>query len=225
MVNNIQYTNIRVILSNLTSNDLLQDLTLEQLVGYVERFNGLFNIPQLYEEREVEVDIHNYRGCLPCGVISVNQVKDLKDNVCIPAISGTFFNPHSFERAFKTQGEFIFTTFKEGKVMVSYNSTPLDEEGLPKILDMEKYKNALELFVKLDKFTKYFEQGKLAENVLRNTQTDYCFAAGQLSNALKMPSINEWQNISNAGEQLLEKPYEFYKGFETTGLPERYKRH
>ena len=51
MSNNIRYTNIRVILDELTQHELLQDLTLEQVVGYVIKFNGIFNIPQLYTEK------------------------------------------------------------------------------------------------------------------------------------------------------------------------------
>jgi hypothetical protein len=36
-------------------------------------------------------------------------------------------------------------------------AVPIDDEGYPQILDNEKYKNALELYIKRDRFTKYFE--------------------------------------------------------------------
>ena len=171
------------------------------------------------------LEIKNYRGELPCDLISVIQVKDTKDNVALPYISGTFFRPNSYERAFKTQGNFIFTTFKDGKLEVVYQAVPVDEEEYPLILDNEKYKNALSLFIKLDRFTKYFDTGKISQAVLQNTQQEYSWAAGQLSNELKMPSYSEWENISNAHNQLLQKTNEFKKGFETTGLQEHYKRH
>lgn len=225
MINNIKYTNIRVILDNLLQHELLQDLTLEQIVGYVIRFNGLFNTPQLYTEKSIFIDIENYRGKLPCDLVSVKQVRDVCNNFALRYISGTFFNPHSMERAFKTQGSIIFTTFKEGKIEVVYEAIPIDEEGYPLILDNEKYKNALELYIKLDRFTKYFDMSKIAQNVLQNTQQEYAWAAGQLEEELKLPSLSEWENISNAHSQLLEKTGEFKKGFETTGLPEYYKIH
>ena len=225
MINNIQYTNIRVILDNLMQHELLQDLTLEQVVGYTIRFIGIFNIPQMYINKEVCVDIHNYKGELPCDLVSVIQVKDNHSGVCMSTISGTFFNPHSIERAFKTQGRIIFTTFKEGSVTVAYNAIPVDEEGYPLIMDNEKFKNALELFIKKDRFGKYFDTGKIALNVLQHVETEYAWAAGQLSEELKMPSISEWENISQAHNQLLMKTEEFKKGFETTGITEPYKIH
>ena len=208
MINNIQYTNIRVILDELTQHELLQDLTLEQVVGYTIKFNGLFNITQLYKEKQ-----------------AITEVKDTKDNVSLRYISGTFFRPNSYERAFKTQGNFIFTTFKEGKLEIAYNAVPVDEEGYPMILDNEKYKNALCLFIKVDRFTKYFDTGKISQAVLQNTQQEYAWAAGQLSNELKMPSYSEMENISNAHNQLLQKTHEFEKSFETLGLSEHYKKH
>lgn len=225
MINNITYTNIRVILDELTQDELLQDITLEQVVGYVLRFNGILNIPQLYTEKSAKIHIKNYRGELPCDLISVIQVKDIKDNIALRYISGTFFRPHSLERAFKTQGTFIFTTFKDGDVEVAYNAIPVDEEGYPLIMDNEKYKNALVWYIKQDKFGKFFSVNKISQNVMQYAQQEYCWAVAQLSNELKMPSYSEMENISNAHNQLLQKTREFEKSFETTGIPEHYKRH
>lgn len=225
MINNIKYTNIRVILDDLMQHDLLQDITLEQLVGYVIKFNGIFNIPQMYTEKSVWIDIENYRGKLPCDLISVKQVKEEKTKAAIREISGTFFNPHSLEMAFKTQGSCIFTTFKKGKIEVVYLAIPVDEEGYPLILDNEKYKNALCLYIKKDKFTKYFDMGRIAQNVLQNTQQEYAWAAGQLEEEMKLPSLSQMESISNAHNQLLQKTGEFKKGFETLGIAEQYKLH
>lgn len=225
MINNISYTNIRVILDNLLQDELLQDLTLEQVVGHVIRFNGIFNIPQLYTEKDVHVDIEDYRGELPCDLISVKQVRDYATGAAIPEISGTFRTPYSLERAFKTQGRIIYTTFKKGKVEIVYRAIPVDEEGYPLILDNEKYKNALELYIKKEKFCKFFERGKIPQAVFQHIEQEYFWAAGQLSTELKMPSLSQWENISQAHNQLLMKGNEFRKGFETTGIPEYYRKH
>jgi hypothetical protein len=71
MVNNKSYTNIRVILDNCLQHDLLQDLTLEQMIGYVIRFNGIFNMPQMYIDKCAIVQIKEYKGVLPCDLIQV----------------------------------------------------------------------------------------------------------------------------------------------------------
>lgn len=225
MINNISYTNIRVILDNCLQNDLLQDLTLEQVVGYVIKFNGIFNIPQLYTQKSESVKIKDYRGALPMDLISINQVKDKSDGLALAETDNTFFNPDTKRKTFKTQGLFIFTTFKEGELEIIYNAIPVDEEGYPMILDNEKYKNALELYIKKDRFTRYFELGKLHQNILQNTAQEYAWAAGQLESELKMPSLSEWENISQAHNKLIQKTGEFRRGFETLSVPEIYKTH
>lgn len=225
MINNKSYTNIRVILDNCLQHELLQDLTLEQMVGYVVKFNGIYNMPQMYIDKCVTIPIKEYKGILPCDLVQVKQVKDKHTNQAIKEINGNFFNPNTIERAFKTQGQYIYTTFKEGCVEIAYRAIPIDEEGYPLILDNEKYKNTLELFIKKDKFTKYFDQGKLHQNILQNVQQEYAWAAGQLQSELKTPSMSEWESISNAHNTLLQRDDEFVRGFETLGEKEYYKKH
>ena len=64
MINNKNFTNIRVILDDCLQHELLQDLTLEQTIGYVIKFNGIFNIPQLYVDKFSNVPIKEYKGVL-----------------------------------------------------------------------------------------------------------------------------------------------------------------
>ena len=225
MINNITYTNIRVILDDCMQHELLQDLTLEQVVGYTIKFNGIFNMPQLYTEKSTFVEIKDYRGKLPCDLVSIKQVRDTKDNLALKELDSTFFNPNTKDKAFKTQNMIIFTTFKEGEVEIVYRAVPVDEEGYPMIMDNEKYKNALELYIKKDRFTKYFDNGKLHQSILQNVQQEYAWAAGQLQSELKTPSISQWENISQAHNKLIQKTGEFRKGFETLSTPEIYKTH
>lgn len=225
MINNITYTNIRVILDDCMQHELLQDLTLEQVVGYTIKFNGIFNMPQLYIEKSTFVEIKDYRGKLPCDLVSIKQVRDTKDNLALKELDSTFFNPNTKDRAFKTQNMIIFTTFKEGEVEIVYRAVPVDEEGYPMIMDNEKYKNALELYIKKDRFTKYFDNGKLHQSILQNVQQEYAWAAGQLQSELKTPSMSQWESISQAHNKLIQKTGEFRKGFETLSTPEIYKTH
>ena len=216
MINNITYPNIRVILDDCMQHELLQDLTLEQVVGYTIKFNGIFNMPQLYTEKSTFVEIKDYRGKLPCDLVSIKQVRDTKDNLALKELDSTFFNPNTKDMAFKTQNMIIYTTFKEGEVEIVYRAVPVDEEGYPMIMDNEKYKNALELYIKKDRFTKYFDNGKLHQSILQNVQQEYAWAAGQLQSELKTPSMSQWENISQAHNKLIQK---------NLSTPEIYKTH
>ena len=90
MVTNIQYTNIRRVLDDITDHPLLRDVTLEQVIRHTIRFIALHGYPQLYQDKIDIVDIKDFRGLLPCDLISIVQVKDLATDVCFRAMTDTF---------------------------------------------------------------------------------------------------------------------------------------
>lgn len=90
MVNEIQYTNIRRVLDNITDHPMLSDVSLEQAVRYTIRFIGLHGYNKLYQDRIENIDIEDFRGVLPCDLIRIVQVKDLKTGVCLRAMTDNF---------------------------------------------------------------------------------------------------------------------------------------
>lgn len=90
MVTNIQYTNIRRVLDDITDHPLLKDVTLEQVIRHTIRFVSLHGYPQFYQDKINIVDIKNFRGLLPCDLIYIIQVKDIGTNVCLRAMTDTF---------------------------------------------------------------------------------------------------------------------------------------
>lgn len=90
MVTEIQYTSIQRVLDDLLDHPLLKDLTLEQVVRHTIRFISLHGYPKLYQDRIATVEIKDFRGLLPCDLISIMQVKDLATGVCLRAMSDTF---------------------------------------------------------------------------------------------------------------------------------------
>lgn len=90
MVKEIRYISIKRVLDNLTEHPLLRDLTLEQVVRYTIRFIQITGYPKLYEDKIEDVEINDFRGLLPCDLISIVQVKDLRTGICLRAMSDTF---------------------------------------------------------------------------------------------------------------------------------------
>lgn len=90
MVTNIQYTNIRRVLDDITDHPLLRDVTLEQVIRHTIRFIALHGYPQLYQDKISIVDIKDFRGLLPCDLVSIIQVWDTVANVCLRAMTDTF---------------------------------------------------------------------------------------------------------------------------------------
>ena len=90
MVKEIRYTSIKRVLDNLHDHPMLGDLTLEQAVRYTVRFIELNGMPKLFEDKIDQVEIHDFRGVLPCDLISIVQVKDCRSGICLRAMTDSF---------------------------------------------------------------------------------------------------------------------------------------
>lgn len=230
MVNNVTYTNIREIASRLMRHPLMVDLTLEAIIQYTVDFIGIVGLPAIYYDKVDTVDISNYRAALPCDLIAIRQVKDVKNNISLRATTDTFHLIHDEKKpimrqegTFKTQGNIIYTSFKEGKIAIAYRAIPVDEEGLPMIPDNSIFLKALELYIKKEWFTIQFDMGKIAPAVLQNVQQEYAWRVGQLNTEFTLPSVSEMEAISNMMSQLLPRTNEFRKGFKPLGNREYIK--
>lgn len=231
MVKEIDYINIRELLSRVLRHPLLQDFTFEQAIQYTLDFIGLFGFPDLYKDKEEVVHICDYRGKLPCDLIEINMVKDCRTDIPLRSMTsafnpgGKYYNHLRQEPQFKTQGRVIITSFPEGDIVISYKAIPVDEEGLPLLIDNSKYLKALELYVKCQLFTVLFDMGKLTPQVLNHTEQEYTWAAGQLAEEFKTPSEAEMQSITNMLNQIIVRKDDFYNRYERLGNKEFRKIH
>lgn len=106
MVKEIEYTSIRRVLDNLLDHPLLKDLNLDQVIRYTIRFISIHGYPKLYVDKIQNVVIKDFRGELPCDLISIIQVKDVETGVCLrhmtdnftPALSPQPRPPHGYHK-------------------------------------------------------------------------------------------------------------------------------
>lgn len=226
MVKEIEYINIRELLSRVLRSRLLQEFTLEQAIQYTIDFIGIFGFPEIYEDKETEIDICDYRGQLPCDLIEIIMVKDCKTNLPLRSMTaafnpgGKYYNHLRQEPQFKTQNRVIITSFPEGKLIMAYKAIPVDDEGLPLLINNTKYLKALELYVKCQLFTLLFEEGKLTQQVLNHTEQEYSWAAGQLEEEFKTPSEAEMESITNMLHTILRRDSDFINRYERMGNKE-----
>jgi hypothetical protein len=231
MIKEIKYINIREVLSRILRHKLLQEFTLEQAIQYVIDFMGIFGFPELYEHKETIIDICDYKGQLPCDLIEVEMLVDYRTNIPLRSMTSVFnpgnkyYNHLQQEPQFKIQNRVLFVTFPKGKVKLAYKAIPVDDEGLPMIVDNSKYLKCLELYIKCQLFTELFELGKISQQVLQHTEQEYGWAAGQLSEEFKTPSVAEMQTITNMMNQMIVRKDEFYTRFERLGNKEYWKKH
>lgn len=226
MVTEFNYISINEVLSRLLRHPLLQDLTLESVIQYTVDFISFMGLPKVYQDKTDTIEISEYRGVLPCGIVSINQVKSCKTGKCLRSMTDSFFTEEKKgEHTFRTQGRIIFVSFKEGDIQVSYKAIPVDKDGLPLLPDNPIFMKALELFIKKEWFTIKFDLGKIRPEVLQNTQQEYAFRVGQLNNEFTIPSISEMQSITNMWNTLIPKHNQFKDGFKSLGDKEYIKAH
>lgn len=231
MIKNIQYIKLEEALSRSLRHPLLQSLDLEAAVQYALDFIGIFGMPDMYETKETEIEISNYRGKLPCDLISVNQVSGGCNQQSFRRMTDEFnpvecdCNVRCRDYTYKTQGSIIFTSIKEGKVKISYQAIHVDENGQPMIIDNSAYLLALDAYIKKEVFTILFDLGKIKGDILANAQQDYAWKAGVLQSEFSIPSIDEMEAISNMWCTLIPRTTEFNNGFKTLGRREYLRRH
>lgn len=90
MVTELQYTTISRVLDNLLEHPLLRDVSVEQAVRYTIRFISQFGFPKFYEDKIADIEIHQYRGAMPCDLISIIQVKDKHTGICLRSMTDNF---------------------------------------------------------------------------------------------------------------------------------------
>ena len=235
MINEVQYINIKEVLSRLLRHPMLQDTTLEEVIQYVIDFIGIFGLPDMFEDKEAIVPIDNFRGQLPCDLIAINQVMDMCSHTCLRSMTDTFmptgrqrgrrtigYRSYSDELTFKTHNRVIFTSFEHGKVKVNYKAIPVDDEGLPLLIDNSPYLLALEAYIKVQKFTILYDSGKFGLNkysnqILANAQQQYAWRAGQLQSEFSIPSEAEMASIIHMWTQPIQTLTERDNGYKNLG--------
>lgn len=236
----MNYTNIKLIMDRLTRHPLLQDIPYETVIDYAGEFMRIVGIAPSFIDKTAIIDIHNYRGQLPCDYYEMVQVRlyDLgcdKPNRGVPELSPVFrYTTDSFHMSpdkpkvsdltYKIQGDCIFTSpLKEGQIEIAYMAIPIDEDGYPLIPDNSSYTRALEAYIKKQWFTIQFDMGKITQQAMQKADQDYAFYVGQAQTNMIMPTVDQMQSITNLWNTLIPRYQDHRKGFLHEGTQEHLK--
>lgn len=224
-------------MDRLTRHPMLQDLTLETAIDYAVEFMRIVGVPTTFIDKTDVVEIHNYRGELPCDFYEIIQVRLLPKPGQPPELAPVFrhttdtfhmspLKAKISDLTYKIQGTCIFTApLRDGPIEISYKAMPIDEEGSPLIPDNSSYTRALEAFIKKEWFTIQFDQAKINPQIMQKADQDYAWAVGQCQTDLIRPTIDQMESISNMWNTLLERSQEHRKGFLHEGSRQHIKIH
>ena len=217
---NNNYVNIRELLARVTKHSMLKTIDLEEAIRYVVDFISIVGCPTFYLDKEVDITIEDYRGLMPCDLVSIVQVKDKNTGFCLHSMTDSFTpkeDTFNKELTFKTQGNVILTSFRTGEITISYKALPVDETGIPLLIDNSNFLKALELYIKKERFSDLYDEGKIREGVMIKAERDYAWAVAQCEKEFIMPSISELQSITNMWNTLIPRVREFDSGFTKLG--------
>lgn len=93
---------------------------------------------------------------------------------------------------------YIFTSFKEGYVVMAYKAIPTDEKGLPMIPDNESVIDYVMWHLALILYRPMFYESSISEAVFRDIESNYQLFYEKSRNEGKMPkSPDEWEVYKN----------------------------
>lgn len=233
----MQYTSINEIMSRITRHPMMKEIALETVVDYAVEFMRIVGIPPTFMDKTALIDIHDYRGELPCDFYEMVQVRLAPKHCKPPELSPVFryttdsfhmspAKPRVSDLTYKIQGNCIFTSpLKDGPIEIAYKAMPVDEEGTPLIPDNSSYTRALQAYIKKEYFTEQFDQGKINPQIMQKADQDYAWAVGQAQTDLIRPTIDQMESLSNMWGTFVERSQDHRKGFLHGGSREHLKIH
>lgn len=182
-----------------------------------------------FTEESKCVEICNYESQLPCGFYKVIEVNyngspirwENNSLISLYGCQGCKVPTCCTHEYFFISESHIKTSFKEGKLCMTYLAIPSDEDGYPLIPDDVYFDKALKAYCTymLDRIE--FRKGKLPEAAYRDSEKDHYFYINSARGAANMPNLQQLERLKNVWVRMLPQQNEFNKNFQNLGTQER----
>jgi hypothetical protein len=126
---------------------------------------------------------------------------------------------------YTVNGNYIFTSFDHGSVMMAYLAIPTDEEGFPLIPADEWWRQAVQFEIAYKIAMKLFIQGNILDKTFQYIEKERDWKVAQAVNKSKMPSIDEMESFKNQWLRLIPNYNNHNTFFKNMQMPERMFNH
>lgn len=173
------------------------------LIEWIGEAIDLIGYKDMYETKEIEIEIKDYKGLLPCDYIHYDSVRYGGENIKSNEDNYNFFNKFIIEYPY------IKINNEIGNIILRYYGYKLDKEGLPMIVDDINVKEAIvEYIIKKYSRIKYLtKQISLNEYIaieqMANRKLD------KARSMLAMLSPSEFRDLSLKWNRLTKDIYNF----------------
>jgi hypothetical protein len=125
---------------------------------------------------------------------------------------------------YKIQGDYIFTSIKEGEIELAYKAILIDElSSYPMIPDNSKFTRALQAYIKKEWFTILFDMGKLQGAILQNAQQEYAWAVGACESEFQKMSLDKAESFYNSWSTLIPRRNQHQRFYTYNGSKQNLK--
>mgnify|MGYP007101891252 CR=1 FL=1 len=231
----IQTTNIRRIADRVKRKKMLQGIPFETIVEHTIDFIELLGCPALYDEKTAVVEVHNWRGALPCDFHDVRQVRvaptqdrsiwrDFVTPTRVFRASGDSFHMSEYkpnaaiDLTYQIHGMVIFTSTKDMNIEIAYEAFAVDDEGYPLLPNNASFLRGLEAYIKMKWFEDLFDEGKISQAVMERTDREYYWAVGDAEAEFGRLTLDEAETLFNSFKTMLPRNREHGRGFLTNGM-------
>ena len=125
-----------------------------------------------------------------------------------------------YDNTYKVQSNLIYTSFREGKVRMSYRGLMLDDEGFPMIPDNVKVEKAIENHIKYEYYTILWEMGKISDKVYNKVCQERDWYIGGANTSLQLQTLDQAESMKAMLTRTILKPLQSQSGFKNLGTQE-----
>lgn len=124
------------------------------------------------------------------------------------------------QETYTINSNFIFTSIKDGQLMLFYTAFPVDVDGLPLIPDDTKYKRAIASYITERIDYRLWRTNRINREVYEQSSREWLFNVGSAKNKALMFTLDQAESFKNQVVRLLPKIEEHYSTFKYLGDPE-----
>lgn len=180
------------------------------------------------------ISIVENRGKLPCDMHKLIQTFYCDNKNWLPMRVNTDTTHISYycntsldanricDLTYKLNNNHIFTSFKDGEVVMVYLANPTDENGYPMIPDNVKYKKACQAYIAQRMLLKKQIQGKsINPNVIQAIDQDCYWYIAAADSSSRIPTIDKMESWKNNFVKLIPNINSHAGAFRSDGQMEK----
>lgn len=217
---------------------LSEQINFEDAVEWVGEVMELIQAPFQYIDKIEYLEVKSNKAKLPCDLLYITSVNGATEyNEKCPGDSKFFpmrYSTNTFHHrycenmscdkgdlTYQINDDFIFPSFEEGTIAISYKAMPTDKRGFPLVPENIKFKRAATDYIKWKLGFIEWSRGNMIQAVYVALEREYLFSVGAAQNEGNMPTLDMMESIKNSWLRLIPKINEHSSNFSSTGSQEQ----